>query len=85
MGVAYASRIVSNALAALRGVLLTGNISDENRRNIEVVVVVLAAVGDFLAKLSEVLGAPALPLNDSGIRADVVDAAETLRRITDGL
>lgn len=86
LGVAYAARIVSNALAALRGVLAGGSLSDEARRNIEAIVAVLAVVGDFLSRLSDLLGAPAVPLGvDGRIGHDVKDAADVLRQITDSL
>jgi hypothetical protein len=85
LGVAYALRIVANTVAALRGVLDAGSLSDDARKSIASVVAVLIAVRDFLERLAELIGAPALGLQDAGSRSDLHDAGDKLRRITDSL
>jgi len=84
LGVAYALRIVITTIAALRGVLADGNISDDARRSITAVVGVLIAVRDFLAKLAELIGSPPLPAYASNA-GELENLANSLDRITDSL
>lgn len=85
LGVAYAARIATTAIAALKGIMSAGTLSDEARRNIGAVIVVLAAVSDFLNRLSDIIGAPALPLGSTDMTSRMIDAAEQLDKITDSL
>lgn len=85
LGVAYAIRITGNTVAAIRGLLDAGSMPDDTRAKLTAILKVLGAVADFLVRLGEIIGAPPLALQDAGLRADLTDAAEKLRRITDGL
>lgn len=85
LGVSYALRIVVNSIAALRGVLDGGSLSDDARKSIASIVAVLTAVRDFLDKVAELIGAPALALQDAGWRSDLHNAGDKLRKITDSL
>lgn len=83
LGIAYALRVVRNSIAKLNETLANGGLSDAARDRLVLTVASLAAVGDFLAKLSEIVGTPELPV--AAQLNDLNDAAEKLRRITDGL
>ena len=82
LGVSYALRIIIVTIAALRGVLNDGAINDDARASIVNVVKVLLSVRDFVSKLAEIIGAPSIPQAVSG---DLIDVADKLDRITDGL
>jgi len=84
LGVAYALRIVISAIGGLRGILSEGGVSDESRRTIITIIAVLAAVRDFLSKVAELIGAPALPAYASS-HAELEKLADGLNNITDGL
>ena len=84
-GVAYAAQIAATALAALKAVLNAGTISDDARKSLSAVTVVLAAVSDFLGKLSAIIGAPVLPLASSSLADSMINDAEKLDKITDAL
>ena len=82
LGVAYALKIIVVTIAALRGVLNDGAINDEARNSIASVVRVLISVRDFVGRLAEIIGAPAMP---QAVDGDMRDVADKLDRITDGL
>jgi hypothetical protein len=84
LGIAYALKIIILAIAGLRGVLNDGNISDEARSSIVSIVTVLTAIRDFLSRLAELMGAPALPPHTNDIDS-LHKLANDLNQITDSL
>lgn len=85
LGVAYALRVVGTTLAALNAITNSAFLADETRRQLSAIVVVLAAVQDFMQRLAEIIGAPALPLASSEFIADAEAAAKMLNKVTDSL
>ena len=81
LGLAYALQAVNASIAALRGVLDHGSISDEARRRIEVILEALTAIRDFLSKVASLIGSPVLGQSSS----DLEEAARKLRLITEGM
>ena len=83
MGLSYTHQAIVAILAALRGVLDHGNISDDARSKIHVVIDALNAVKDFLVKVMALVGAA--KLSTSSIGPELEDVSQKLRRITEGL
>jgi predicted RNA binding protein with dsRBD fold (UPF0201 family) len=81
LGLAYALQAVSGSIAALRGVLEHGNISDEARGRIEIILEALSAIRDFLSKAASLIGSPSLSQSSSALE----EAARKLRTITEGM
>ena len=86
LGVAYALQVVAGVLAALRGVLDYGQVSDDVRRKIGVVLAALTTVRDFLLKVSVLIGAP-VGVVPSTLDVDrkLEEAMSRLRQVTDAL
>jgi len=82
-GVAYAYQVSALLVDALRGILLSDGLSDERRRQLQVIFNAAISIRDFLARLAVLVGAPALS-SISSLDA-LSDKASTLDRITDGL
>lgn len=82
LGIRYTYEAVNATIAALRGVLEYGKVSDDVRSKVSVVIDALSAVSDFLAKVVLLVGAPSIPTTSS---AGIESYSEKLRRITDSL
>lgn len=82
-GVAYAYQVSALLVDALRGILLSDGLSDERRRQLQIIFNAAISIRDFLGRLSELIGAPALSSISS--LEHLSDRASTLDRITDEL
>ena len=80
---AYALRLVSASIVKVETTLAAGGISDESRASLTIALKGLEAVADLLRKFSEIIGTPEIPLEAQ--IDQITDAAEKLKRITDGL
>lgn len=81
LGISYALKVVTSAIASMRNTLNNGGINDDARATIVKQVNALLAVQDFLKRLSDIVGIPELPFSAS----EMDDAADKLRKITDAL
>lgn len=82
-GVAYAFQVSSLIVDALRGILMSDGLSDERRKQLQVIFNATISIRDFLGRLAQLVGAPALS-SISSLEA-LSEKASTLDRITDGL
>ena len=82
LGINYSYEATVAVIAALRGVLQYGEISDENRRRIGTVITALDAVREFLGKVTVIIGVVTIGLSDSD---HLEDMTVKLRKITDSL
>jgi len=64
-GIGYAYRVSILVLAALRGVLEAGNVSEQHKATIESIITAVAAVRDFLGKLTVIFGVPPMALQSN--------------------
>lgn len=81
--VAYALKVSTLIVDALQGVLAGGGLGDDQRRKLHTILVAVAAIRDFLDRLSAIIGAP---IQASPSEADKLhDAADKLNRIIDNL
>lgn len=63
--IAYAYKVSILVLAALRGVLDGGNVSDQHRAALESIVTAVTAVRDFLGKLTVLFGVSSILLQSN--------------------
>lgn len=86
MGIAFALETIGAVVAALRGVLDYGQVSDDVRRKIGVVLAALTTVRDFLVKVSVLIGAP-VGVVPATLEVDrkLEEAMSRLRQVTDSL
>lgn len=82
-GVAVAFQVVSMTVDALRGILMADGLSDERRRQIQIVFNAMIAVREFLSRLSTLIGAPASSTISS--LEHLSDKASKLGEITEKL
>ena len=80
---AYALSIVRKSIDNMQQTLANGGISDAARDRLQLSISSLGAVADLLEKFSAIIGTPELPLASQ--LDDLADAAQKLRKITDGL
>ena len=57
-GVAIALQVSAMTVDALRGILMSDGLSDDRRRQIQIVFNAMIAIRDFLSKLAILIGAP---------------------------
>lgn len=82
-GVAYAHQVAALMVDALRGILMSDGISDERRKQIQVVFNATVSIRDFLGRLCELIGAPGISSISS--LDSLADRASRLDSITDSL
>lgn len=82
-GVAYAHQVAGLMVDALRGILMSDGLSDERRRQIQVVFNAAVSIRDFLGRLCELVGAPGIASISS--LESLADRASRLDAITDSL
>jgi hypothetical protein len=86
--IAYAYKVSILVLAALRGVLDGGNVSDQHRLTLESVLKAVTAVRDFLVKLTVLFGVSSLLLQSNAYLPALTslnDAVERLNKTTEEL
>lgn len=58
--IATAHQVAALTVDALRAILMSDGLSDERRKQIQVIFAAAISIRDFLARLSELVGAPAM-------------------------
>ena len=84
-GIAYAAQIASLVVSVLQGVMAGDGLSDERRKQLASVLRGVIALRDFLNRLAELVGAPALQNINQLDDGWIVEKSLVLDRITDGL
>ena len=82
-GVAIALQVSAMTVDALRGILMSDGLSDDRRRQIQIVFNAMIAIRDFLSKLAILIGAPSTASVSS--LEQLSDRASALDAITDRL
>lgn len=81
--VAVAHQVAALAVDAIRAMLMSDGISDERRKQLQIVFQGAIALRDFLEKLAQLVGAPAMSSISS--LSHLSDKASQLERITEHL